>query len=178
MTRAMPRARVELTFAIRVDADHERAAGIAARVATAVQNAVGDCPEPGEVLLFEVPPPTVRPTVERPLRLHVPSRRALLHGEALDFTRLEFDLLLYLATHPDRVLDRETLLREVWELPGTVGGRTVDVHVRKIRGKLEPVIAPITTVRGVGYRFDGADQVDVELADAGHRPLATVTAVG
>ncbi|GAA4538960.1 hypothetical protein GCM10023192_41510 [Amycolatopsis samaneae] len=116
--------------------------------------------------------------MDRPLRLHVPSRRALLRGETLDFTRLEFDLLLYLATHPDRVLDRDTLMREVWELPGGHGGRTVDVHVRKIRGKLEPVIAPITTVRGVGYRFDGADQVDVEFTEHGHRPLATVTALG
>ncbi|MFD6069120.1 winged helix-turn-helix domain-containing protein [Amycolatopsis lurida] len=93
-----------------------------------------------------------------PLRIEPDSRRVLLSGEVLEFTRLEFDLLLFLSRNPDRVFDRFTLMAQVWGLSGG-NGRTVDVHVRKIRGKLEPVLTPITTVRGVGYRFDGAGQV-------------------
>jgi two-component system alkaline phosphatase synthesis response regulator PhoP len=68
-------------------------------------------------------------------------------------TKKEFETLLYLATHPDKVVTRETLLREVWGENVHVTERTVDVHIRKIREKLGPQAVFIETVKGVGYRF-------------------------
>jgi two-component system, OmpR family, response regulator len=92
------------------------------------------------------------------LRIESGSRRAILLGSPLTLTRLEFDLLHFLRTHPDRVFTRAALKAALW--PRQHGGdRTVDVHVRKLRAKLEPHLDPITTVRGVGYRFEGSAPV-------------------
>ena len=65
----------------------------------------------------------------------------------------EFELLLFLARHPDRVVSRQTLLNEVWGHDVYVVDRTIDVHVRKIREKLGARAERIETVKGVGYRF-------------------------
>ncbi|MBE1576158.1 winged helix-turn-helix domain-containing protein [Amycolatopsis roodepoortensis] len=143
---------VELTLELRVNTDPEQAAAITARLLESFEDTVGvtltaKAVQAGQVVEFGPP-----------LRIEPGSRRVLMHGEVLEFTRLEFDLLLFLGRNPDRVFDRVTLMEQVWGLSGG-NGRTVDVHVRKIRGKLEPVLTPITTVRGVGYRFDGAGQV-------------------
>lgn len=79
---------------------------------------------------------------------------ARLHGEALDLTYKEFELLKYLAQHPGRVFTRAQLLQEVWGYDYFGGTRTVDVHVRRLRGKLGPEHETlIGTVRNVGYRF-------------------------
>ena len=67
------------------------------------------------------------------------------------FTRVEFDLLLFLGRHPRRVFTRGQLLQTVWGL-SHAGERTVDVHIRRLRAKLGAVPL-ITTVRGVGYRL-------------------------
>ena len=87
-----------------------------------------------------------------------------LDGRELALSRMERKLLLYLARHPDTVLSRERLLREVWEyeLPGAT--RTVDTHVKNLRARLGGLGDFIVTVRGVGYRLDtGAGRAD------GHR---------
>ncbi|OXM62833.1 MULTISPECIES: winged helix-turn-helix domain-containing protein [Amycolatopsis] len=81
------------------------------------------------------------------------SRRVRSHGAEVELTRLEYELLLFLASHPGRVFDREALTEHVWRLPGPSRGRTIDVHVRKLRSKIDRF--SITTVRGIGYRFDG-----------------------
>jgi two-component system alkaline phosphatase synthesis response regulator PhoP len=65
----------------------------------------------------------------------------------------EFEVLLFLARHPERVVSRETLLNEVWGRDVFVIDRTIDVHVRKIREKLGRHAHHIETVKGVGYRF-------------------------
>lgn len=65
----------------------------------------------------------------------------------------EFEVLLFLARHPERVVSRETLLNEVWGHNVYVIDRTIDVHVRKIREKLGRHAQHIETVKGVGYRF-------------------------
>jgi two-component system alkaline phosphatase synthesis response regulator PhoP len=67
--------------------------------------------------------------------------------------RKEFEVLLYLARHPDRVVTREALLNEIWGHDVYVVDRTIDVHVRKIREKLAEHALHIETVKGVGYRF-------------------------
>ena len=86
------------------------------------------------------------------VRLLVSSRQALRDGEALPLTRLEFDLLQYLAERPRRVFTRAQLLAEVWGYE-RAGERTVDVHVRRLRLKLGGHLPLITTVYGVGYRL-------------------------
>jgi two-component system, OmpR family, response regulator len=85
------------------------------------------------------------------LRLLTASRQVVLDGELLALTRLEFDLLLFLAENPRRVFTRAQLLTGVWGYEHT-GERTVDVHVRRLRVKLGGH-SLITTVYGVGYRL-------------------------
>jgi len=75
------------------------------------------------------------------------------------FTRIEFDLLMFLATHPRQVFTREQLLHHVWGF-SRGGLRTVDVHIRRLRAKL-PDRPLVVTVRGVGYRL--ADEADVRV---------------
>ncbi|OLR89423.1 winged helix-turn-helix domain-containing protein [Actinokineospora bangkokensis] len=98
---------------------------------------------------------------DRPLRVLRGARRVSWRGAEVELTRLEFDLLLFLAEHPDRVHRRHTLMREVW---GTdyVSERTVDVHVRRVRSKVDPDAPLIRTVRGVGYQFDATDLISIE----------------
>jgi two-component system alkaline phosphatase synthesis response regulator PhoP len=86
-------------------------------------------------------------------------RREACRGEqALDLSRREFELLRYLVDHRGQVLSRERLLEAVWGYDQGTSTRTIDMHVAKLRKKLEPRPhrpAFIVTVHGVGYRFDG-----------------------
>jgi DNA-binding response OmpR family regulator len=87
------------------------------------------------------------------------SRREVRLGEQVLTTKpKEFDLLLFLARHPEHVLSRDLILERVWGWGFSGGSRTVDVHVRWLREKIEKDPAHptrILTVRGSGYRFDG-----------------------
>jgi two-component system alkaline phosphatase synthesis response regulator PhoP len=76
-----------------------------------------------------------------------------LNGKKIIFPRKEFEIIFYMAQKPGEVISREELLNAVWGKGIYVGGRTVDVHVRKIREKLGEFSAIIETVKGVGYRF-------------------------
>ena len=79
---------------------------------------------------------------------------ARLRGRPLDLTFKEFELLKFLAQHPGRVFTRAQLLQEVWGYDYYGGTRTVDVHIRRLRAKLEPEHESlIGTVRHVGYKF-------------------------
>jgi two-component system, OmpR family, response regulator len=86
------------------------------------------------------------------LRLLAASRQVLLGGVALPVTRIEFDLLQFLAENPRRVFTRAQLLAAVWGYEHT-GERTVDVHVRRLRVKVGMNVPLVTTVYGVGYRL-------------------------
>jgi DNA-binding response OmpR family regulator len=87
-------------------------------------------------------------------------------SRAIAFTRLEFDLLRFLAEHPRQVFTREQLLLQVWGFAHG-GGRTVDVHIRRLRAKLDDREL-MTTVRGVGYRLaEGANLRVIRLVAAG-----------
>lgn len=88
------------------------------------------------------------------------SYQAKVNGKALDLTFKEFELLRFLAGHPQRVFTREQLLSEVWGYDYFGGTRTVDVHVRRLRAKLGDMESLIATVRNVGYRFTVADSSD------------------
>ncbi|MBV9543860.1 MAG: response regulator transcription factor, partial [Chloroflexi bacterium] len=92
------------------------------------------------------------------LVLEVEARRAIRAGSELRLKRREFDLLVYLLRHPAQVLSRERLLRNVWGYESAGDTRTVDVHVRWLRRKIEQDPANptrIETVRGLGYMFSG-----------------------
>jgi two-component system OmpR family response regulator len=110
---------------------------------------------PGTVQVVATPPTgPLAGTVARPgveVRLLLGSRQVLVAGELMPLTRLEFDLLQFLADHPRRVFSRTQLLTAVWGYEHT-GERTVDVHVRRLRVKMADVPL-ITTVYGVGYRL-------------------------
>jgi DNA-binding response OmpR family regulator len=85
-------------------------------------------------------------------------RRVLVGGDEVTLSPKEFDLLTFLVRHPGIVLTRDLILERVWGWTYEGGSRTVDVHVRWLREKIETDPANperITTVRGVGYRFEG-----------------------
>ncbi|MDO9512239.1 MAG: response regulator transcription factor [Bacteroidales bacterium] len=73
-------------------------------------------------------------------------------GHELIFPRKEFEVLALLASRPDKVFTREEIFSAVWGDDVIVGERTIDVHVRKIREKLN--IPNIKTVKGVGYKYE------------------------
>ncbi|TDT35378.1 DNA-binding response OmpR family regulator [Streptomyces sp. BK208] len=86
------------------------------------------------------------------LRIDVAARAATLHGEPLDLTRKEFDLLHLLALQTGTVLTRRQIMAHVWGDAWSPRGRTVDTHVGTLRGKLGSSTW-IITVRGVGFRL-------------------------
>ena len=73
-------------------------------------------------------------------------------GEEIILARKEFELLSLLASKPGKVFLRNEILNQIWGSEVIVGDRTIDVHIRKIRQKLN--LDCITTVKGVGYKFD------------------------
>jgi two-component system alkaline phosphatase synthesis response regulator PhoP len=87
------------------------------------------------------------------LVIHTQNYLVTVGKEEIFFPKKEFEVLLYLARHPNRVITRETLLNHVWGEDVVVVDRTVDVHIRKIREKLGSYARYIETVKGVGYRF-------------------------
>ncbi len=96
------------------------------------------------------------------LSIDVPRRQVTFAGELVSLTSKEFELLLYFMQHPGIVLSREALLRQVWGYDYPVDTRTIDVHIRWLRQKIEQdASAPtrIITVRGHGYRFVPADGI-------------------
>ena len=74
-----------------------------------------------------------------------------IDGERITLPRKEFELLSLLASSPNKVFNRETILKTVWGQDVIVGGRTIDVHVRKLREKIGN--DHIQTIKGVGYKF-------------------------
>ena len=74
-----------------------------------------------------------------------------LKGKELILPRKEFELLSLLATKPGKVFKREEILDKVWGNEVVVGGRTIDVHIRKLREKLGD--ESFKTIKGVGYKF-------------------------
>jgi DNA-binding response OmpR family regulator len=92
------------------------------------------------------------------LELDLTRREVRLDGRVLSLKPKEFELLLFLARHRGQVLSRDLILQRVWEWDFSGGSRTVDVHIRWLRAKIEPDPAfpsRIVTVRGAGYRFEG-----------------------
>ena len=92
----------------------------------------------------------------RGLKIDRTARRVWVNGEERSFTTKEFDLLSFLAGHPNHVYSKEELFREIWDMESIGDIATVTVHIKKIREKIEYDTSHpqyIETIWGVGYRF-------------------------
>ncbi len=78
--------------------------------------------------------------------------QVIYDGNALDLPRKEFELISLLSSKPGKVFPREEIMDRIWGNDVVVGGRTIDVHIRKIREKIGD--KSIKTIKGVGYKFD------------------------
>jgi DNA-binding response OmpR family regulator len=120
--------------------------------APAPEEAASHAPQEGTQ---EVPRPN-RELVAGPLRIDLAGRRVNCRGKELDLQPKQFDLLTYLVRNRGTVLTRDQLLHNVWGYDYVGDTRTVDVHIRWLREKIEEDPANpklIQTVRGVGYAF-------------------------
>ena len=92
----------------------------------------------------------------RGLKIDTTARRVWVNGEEKTFTTKEFDLLAFLAAHPNHVYTKDDLFREIWDMESVGDIATVTVHIKKIREKIELDTSNpqyIETIWGVGYRF-------------------------
>jgi DNA-binding response OmpR family regulator len=87
------------------------------------------------------------------LTVNLDAHRVVCGGKHVDLTYKEFELLKMLASTPGRAYTRDELLKSIWGYDYYGGTRTVDVHVRRLRAKIEGEAQYIETVHGVGYRF-------------------------
>jgi two-component system alkaline phosphatase synthesis response regulator PhoP len=95
----------------------------------------------------------VEPVVEiGSLKIDRSSYMVTQNGKQITLPKKEFELLFFLARHPNKVYNREELLNKVWGTDVYVLARTVDVHIRKVREKIGENY--ISTVKGVGYKFN------------------------
>ncbi|RMF62466.1 MAG: winged helix family transcriptional regulator [Bacteroidetes bacterium] len=110
------------------------------------------------------PPPPSPPRPEQdeglvvgPLRLDLQAFRFFVHGEEVELTPKEFDLIRYLMQHAGTVCPRDQILDEVWGLDFDTGTNMVDVYMHFLRRKLAAhgLKGMIKTIRGRGYRLDG-----------------------
>lgn len=134
---------------------HELAPSITSEIASEVASEIAS-----EVAVA-VAPVIEEPPSERTVWIRAGSRIVTTRGKPVEFTRVEYDLLLFLARNPRRVFTRPQLLQIVWGL-SHAGERTVDVHIRRLRAKLGD-LPLVTTIRGVGYRL--ADDADLRILD-------------
>ena len=94
----------------------------------------------------------------RGIKIDKTARRVFVNGEEKSFTTKEFDLLTFLAEHPNHVYTKEELFREIWDMDSIGDIATVTVHIKKIREKIEADTSTpqyIEPIWGVGYRFKG-----------------------
>ena len=100
--------------------------------------------------------PKPKTLVEGEMTIEVDSRRVTIAGKEINLTAKEFNILTLLLFHPNKVYSRDDLLKEVWGSDALGDGRTVDVHVRRLREKIESDPGEpkyIQTKWGVGYYF-------------------------
>ncbi len=90
------------------------------------------------------------------LTINLSNYELIVGGKVLETPPKELELLYFLASHPNRVFTREELLEDVWGFDYYGDSRTVDVHVKRLRGKLEGMEEDwqLKTVWGVGYKFE------------------------
>ncbi len=108
--------------------------------------------------MVETVPPEIVPIKIGPLEVDVARHKAILSGKELELPPKEFDLLAFLSKNKGLVFSREQLLEKVWGYDFAGDTRTVDVHVRWLRQKIEANAGSpqyLVTVRGTGYKMEG-----------------------
>ena len=95
---------------------------------------------------------TETPSEQPSLTIDPTRHMVICNGEEIILPRKEFALLELLASHPNELLTREEIYRQIWGEEVIVGDRTIDVHIRKIRKKIGE--QHIRTIKGVGYLFE------------------------
>lgn len=119
------------------------------------------------------------------LVVNLGNRTIKKNGKFLDLTMKEFDMLVSLINEKSRVLTREQLMQRVWSVDFMGDARTVDVHIRYLRQKIEDEPEKpkyVKTVRGIGYRITSAEELEAERGlpaaevqlDAAGQPIARV----
>ena len=86
------------------------------------------------------------------MSINLEKYQVYLKGNLIEMPRKEFELLHLLASKPGKVFSRDSIMDRVWGSEVIVGGRTIDVHIRKIREKIGD--DTIKTIKGVGYKFE------------------------
>jgi two-component system OmpR family response regulator len=108
--------------------------------------------------MIEAPPTERKPITIGDIRVDIDRHQVLLLDAILDLKPKEFDLLVFLAKNKGFVFSREQLLERVWGYDYTGDTRTVDVHIRWLRQKIEAEPSNpryLVTVRGIGYKLEG-----------------------
>jgi DNA-binding winged helix-turn-helix (wHTH) protein len=108
--------------------------------------------------------PPKPPTVVTGVLIDLSRKRVVINGETPPLTYKEFELLQHLVLREGVTVDRAAIIDTLWaasdvDRPNT---RTIDVHVRRLRAKIEPFDSVVRTVRGIGYRFDRHADVTIE----------------
>jgi DNA-binding response OmpR family regulator len=88
------------------------------------------------------------------LEIDIPAHAVFVDGEAVDLTPKEYELLFYLAQNKGIALSRDKLLQDIWGYDYFGDDRTIDTHIKNLRNNLGPYRDKITTLRGVGYKFE------------------------
>lgn len=88
------------------------------------------------------------------LEIDMPGRAVYVDGESVSMTPKEYDLLFYMVRNKGIALSRERLLEEVWGYDFFGDDRTVDTHIKMLRGSLGPYRGFVVTLRGMGYKFE------------------------
>jgi DNA-binding response OmpR family regulator len=88
------------------------------------------------------------------LEIDIPARAVSVDGETVDLTPKEYELLFYLAQNKGIALSRDKLLQDIWGYDYFGDDRTIDTHIKNLRNNLGPYREKITTLRGVGYKFE------------------------
>ena len=88
------------------------------------------------------------------LVVNTDSRTVTVDGEKLDLTLKEYEILVYLMQNRNIALSRERMLQDIWGYDFFGDDRTIDTHIKNLRGRLGPYRDKITTVRGIGYKFE------------------------
>ncbi|MDQ0699108.1 winged helix-turn-helix domain-containing protein [Streptomyces anulatus] len=140
-------------YLVLVPADQQPA--LAGAVAAASRLQSGGSPFPQQPAPDATPTPAVEAGASAgPVRIDATRRTASVDGVVLDLTYLEFELLSHLVAYPHRVHTRDQLVTTVWGYGHVGDGRTVDVHVARLRRKLGAEYRrSIQTVRRVGYKY-------------------------
>ncbi|MFJ7774454.1 winged helix-turn-helix domain-containing protein [Streptomyces yangpuensis] len=145
---ALPGRPPMVGYLVLVPADQQPPVGFAPQaVAAAVQPVAGAPAQPAAAASAPGPDDAL-------IRIDAAQRTAEVDGRVLDLTYLEFELLAHLVEHPHRVHSRDQLVTTVWGYGHVGDGRTVDVHIARLRRKLGGSHrGAIQTVRRVGYKY-------------------------